>query len=168
MRSECRAISRDTGYTLKQVAAVAAITSPDAQLTTNIMWTRKACESKGTAKVGKYPNTQRPKVTGALADRTNNPGQFATGPKVSAFYAAIVGDESAMVVDRWAAFAAGHEDRGKVPGIRVRREIESAYRRAAALVGETVAAFQAIVWIIVRESTVRADGRLHKLADVTA
>jgi hypothetical protein len=55
-----------------------------------------------------------------------------------------------------------------VPGIRVRREIESAYRRAAALVGETVAAFQAIVWIIVRESTVRADGRIHRFADIVA
>jgi hypothetical protein len=167
MRRECRAISRGTGYTLKQVAAVAAITSPAAQLTTNIAWTRSACESRGTAKVGKYPNKQRPKVTGSLTDR-RNPGQYATGPKVSAFYAAITGDESAMVVDRWAAFAAGHEDRGTVPGIRVRREIEAAYRRAAALVGETVAAFQAIIWIIVRETTMRADGLIHRLADITA
>jgi hypothetical protein len=166
-RAECASIAADTGYTVAQVAAVMAVTSPDAQLRTNIAWTRKACETRGAAKVGKYPNNMRPKVLAALADSTD-PGQHATGPKVSAFYAAIVGDESAMVVDRWAAFAAGHEDRGTVPGVKVRRVIEAAYREAAALVGETVAAFQAIVWIIVRETTARADGRIHRLADITA
>lgn len=166
-RAECAAIAADTGYTLAQVAAVMAITSPDAQLKTNIAWTRRACESRGRAKVGKYPNAQRAKIRGALKD-ANDPGRFAAGPKVSAFFAAIVGDESAMVVDRWAAFAAGHEDRQKVPGAKVRRVIEEAYRQAAAIVGETVAAFQAIVWIIVRESTVRADGRINRLGDITA
>lgn len=166
-RRECAAIAEETGYTVAQVAAVMAITSPDAQLTTNIAWTRKACESRGAEKVGKYPNAQRPKVLAALKNR-RDPGQYATGPKVSAFYRAIVGDESAMVVDRWAAFAAGHEQRDKVPGVKIRRTIEAAYRTAAANVGETVAAFQAIVWIVVRESTERADGRIHRLADITA
>jgi hypothetical protein len=166
-RSECAAIAADSGYTVAQVAAVMAITSPDAQLTTNITWTRNACMTRGAAKVGKYPNAMRPKVLGALAD-ADNPGQFATGPKVSQFFAAIIGDESAMVVDRWAAFAAGHENRQKVPGAKVRRSIEAAYRAAAAIVGETVAAFQAIVWIVVRETTIRADGRINKLADITA
>lgn len=165
-RRECAAIAAETGYTVAQVAAVMAITSPDAQLTTNIAWTRAVC-SNIRKRVGKYPNAQRPKILAALRD-AENPGQYATGPKVSAFYRAIVGDESAMVVDRWAAFAAGHEQRDKVPGVKVRRVIEDAYRTAAANVGETVAAFQAIVWIVVRESTQRADGRIHRLADITA
>lgn len=166
-QSECAAIAADSGYTVTQVAAVMAITSPDAQLKTNITWTRAACESRGRAKVGKYPNNMRPKVRAALKDAAN-PGQYVTGPKVSAFYSAIIGDESAMVIDRWAAFAAGHEDRKTPPGAKSRRIIEAAYREAAALVGETVAAFQAIVWIIVRETTARSDGRIHKLADITA
>lgn len=165
-RRECAAIAAETGYTVAQVAAVMAITSPDAQLTTNIAWTRAVC-SNIRKRVGKYPNAQRPKILAALRD-AENPGQYATGPKVSAFYRAIVGDESAMVVDRWAAFAAGHAQRDKVPGVKVRRVIEDAYRTAAANVGETVAAFQAIVWIVVRESTQRADGRIHRLADITA
>jgi hypothetical protein len=167
-RRECRKIARDTGYSVKQVAAVMAVTSPDAQLRTNIAWTRKACESRGTDKVGKYPNMQRPKVIGALAD-ADNPGQYATGPKVSAFYSAIIGDESAMVVDRWAAFAAGYPERDRIRSlpVKIRRVIEAAYREAASLVGETVAAFQAIVWIVIRESTPRVNGVSQGLADIT-
>jgi hypothetical protein len=118
-RYECRKIARETGYTMRQVAAVMAITSSDAQLTNNITWTRAACANGGQT-AGKYPTDQLPKIAGALADR-RNPGRYATGPKVSQFYAAITGDESAIVVDRWAAYAAGHPDRSKVPGVKVRR-----------------------------------------------
>ena len=150
-RRECNAIARDTGYSVAQVAAVMAITSPDAQLVTNVEWTRKACESRGSATVGRYPSAMMPKVRAALGDRCK-PGQYATGPKVSAFYRGIMGDRDALVVDRWAAFAAGYPRSAKLTS-KARREIERAYREAAARVGESLRDFQAIVWIAIREST---------------
>jgi hypothetical protein len=164
-RRECRRISRATGVPYKRVAAVLAITSPDTQLVTNVRWTREICDGTSETMAGRYPGDQRPKVLAALASDT--PGDHARGPKVNAFYCAIVGDCDKLVIDRWASFAAGGP-RDKVPGIKIRRVIEAAYRKAADACGETVRDFQAIVWIQCRETTERADGRIHRLADITA
>jgi len=165
-RRECRKIARESGYSYRQVAAVLAITSPDAQLSTNVRWTRETCLSGGQT-AGRYPTDQLPKVRAALAD-TRNPGQFATGPKVNAFYRAIIGDEDCLVVDRWASFAAGGP-KDRTPRAKERRIIADAYRAAAAFTGESVRDFQAIVWIACRESTtVVRNGRevSRRLADI--
>lgn len=172
MRRECERIAEDTGIAFERVAAVAAITSPDAQLSTNVRWTEELCHEKARTRTvsrgGRYPEDQRPKARRALdRRRKSDPGENATGPKVNAFYRAIRGDEDVLVVDRWAAFAAG-SDRDKVPGAKARKAIADAYRRAAEFTGETVRDFQAIVWIQARETTERADGKIHKLADITA
>lgn len=162
-RREVRRMARQYGYTVAQVAAVLAITSPDAQLSTNLAWTEAIL--RGERDAGRYPADQAPKVRAALTSRT--PGRYATGPKVQAFYRAIMGDPDVLVIDRWAAYAAGGT-KDRPPNTRARRELERAYRAAAAKVGESVRDFQAIVWILVRESTPRADGRLVRLADITA
>jgi hypothetical protein len=157
-RAACESISADTGVALDRVAAVMAITSPDAKLVQNIAWTRAACEAKRDRQpipAGRYPSDQRPKIIMALDQRRHNPGRFATGPKVGAFYRAIMGDDDILVIDRWAAFAAGY-DRSKPPKAGERNVIEAAYRLAAFSVGESVRDFQAIVWIQTRESTPRA------------
>jgi hypothetical protein len=158
-RLECASIARDTSVEIERVAAVLAITSPEAKLVQNVEWTRAACEN-GTGH-GRYPSDQRPKVYRALNDRLDRAADAVSGPKVEAFYRAIMGDDDVLVIDRWAAFAAG-EDRFKVPNARKRAAIEAAYRDAARQVGESVRDFQAIVWIVVRESTPRADGRTHR------
>ena len=44
-------LAADTGYTVEQAVAVLAITSPGAQLTTNLRWTLEALESRGAARV---------------------------------------------------------------------------------------------------------------------
>ncbi len=78
-----------------------------------------------------------------------------------------MGDTNALVLDRWAARAAGVDNgRGDVSG-PTRRVLDAAYREGAALCGETVRAFQAIVWIIVRESTPKSSGVIPLLADIT-
>ncbi len=167
-RRECESIARDTGYSVRQVAAVMAITSPEVQLSTNIAWTREVCESRGSTTVGRYPSAMMPKVRAALI--SPQPGHFATGPKVSAFYRGIMGDRDVLVVDRWAAFAAGYPRSAKLTA-KARREIEHAYRIAAARVGESLRDFQAIVWIAVRESTLTLRrGQLVpvRLVDITA
>lgn len=162
-RRECRRMAREHGRPLSQVAAVLAITSPDAQLSTNLRWTEEIL--RGERGAGRYPADQGPKVRAALASR--RPGQYAAGPKVNAFYRAIMGAEDTLVIDRWAAFAAG-STKDRVPGAKARRAIAQGYRQAAASVGESVRDFQAIVWIALRESTPRANGQTVRLADITA
>lgn len=145
-------LAEETGYTLDQAVAVMAITSPGAQLSTNLDWTRTALRTNGTAKVGRFPNAMRPKIQAVLAD-AELAHEYVTGPKVSPFFRAILGDEDALVLDRWALYAAGHLDRDTVPGPVMRRKIEDAYRRAAKRAGMAVRDFQAALWIDVREST---------------
>lgn len=156
-------IAAETGRTREQVAAVLAITSVDVQLGTNVAMTRRACKNGGRT-AGRYPNGQRPKVRAAL--RSDSPGEYATGPKVSAFYRAVLGDRDALVLDRWALRAAGVRE--KSPSRTERAQVADAYRTAAAIVGEHVRDMQAALWVHVRETTPRRDGRLVRLADVTS
>lgn len=157
-----REIAARTGNTPAQAAAVFSIVSPAVQLITALEWTEEIL--RGERMGGRYPNMQGPRIEAALA--TRYPVKAITGPKVNPFYRAIMGDTSALVLDRWAAFAAGHQRDRDIPPA-VRRSLEVAYRAAAAAVGETVRAFQAIVWIMVRETTPKSNGILPRLADVT-
>lgn len=157
-----REVAIRTGSTPAQAAAVFSIVSPAVQLVTALNWTEEIL--RGERMGGRYPNKQGARIEAALACRY--PVTKITGPKVNAFYRAIMGDTNALVLDRWAAFAAGHE-RGRDIPRAVWRELESAYRAAAAACGETVRAFQAIVWIVARETTRRRDGRMPNYSDVT-
>lgn len=164
-------LARETGYSVEQAVAVLAITSPGAQLTTNLSWTRQALESHGAAKVGRFPNAMRPKIRAALADPAAA-HEWAIGPKVGPFHRAILGDDSCLVLDRWALFAAqGHgSDRDSNHQLTksVRAAIEQAYRSAARRARCKVRDFQATVWIHVRETTPHAkDGVVHRLQDIT-
>lgn len=158
-----REIAESTGATPAQAAAVFAIVSPLVQVMTALQWTEQIL--RGERAYGCFPNVQGPRIEAVLASR--RPCRHVSGPKVNAFYRAIMGDTSALVLDRWAAFAAGHEDRRRNIPLAVRREMEAAYRAAAAAVGETVRAFQAIVWIVVRETTPRSNGVVPRYGDVT-
>jgi hypothetical protein len=157
-----RQIAAKTDSTTAHAAAVFAIVSPAVQLATALDWTEAIL--RGEREGGRYPNMQAPRIEAALA--TRYPVKAVTGPKVNAFYRALMGDADALVLDRWAAFAAGFE-RGRDIPRAVRLRLEAAYRAAAAAVGETVRAFQAIVWIVARESTPRSDGRVVRYMDVT-
>ncbi len=151
---------------LSQVVAVFAITSVAAQLKTNLAWTEEILQ--GTRMGGRYPNVQGPLVERALASRY--PSRCVTGPKTGAFYRALMGDPHVVVIDRWAARAAGWEESGHSIPVRRRREMEQAYREAAERCGERVRNFQAIVWLVLRESTPKVrDGKsvVPKLWDVT-
>lgn len=164
-------LAAETGYTVEQAVAVMAITSQGAQLVSNLRWTREALESHGAARVGRFPNQQGPKIAAVLADPAEAEA-FVTGPKVGAFHRAILGDD-ALVLDRWAFYAAGWvtEGRDETPSDRVRAAVTEAYRRAAKRARITVRDFQAVVWLQSRESTpVLRRGRwvTPRLADITA
>lgn len=171
-RELMQAIADDTGYTLAQAVAVMAITSPGAQVSTNVRWTREALESRGTAKVGRFPNVMRPKIAAVLADPVAAE-EYVSGPKVGAFFRAILGADE-LVLDRWAIFAAqGSGDREDNHKLRanVREAIATAYARAARQARIRVRDFQAAVWISVRESTPmlrRGHWVTVRLADITA
>lgn len=157
-----RAIAQRTGSTPAHAAAVFAIVSPMVQVMTALEWTEQILEGERT--YGAFPR-QSLAIQAALG--TRYPRRYVSGPKVNPFYRAIQGDRDALVLDRWALFAAGHTARASSIPRAVWSEIETAYRAAAAAVGETVRAFQAIVWIVVRESTPTAAGFVPRLRDVT-
>lgn len=148
-RAACARVARETGTPLRRVVATAAITSPDAQLSTNLRWTREACETRGAARVGRYPNAMRAKY-GPILRGEARPVDTVGGDKVTAFYRASIGDTNAVVLDRHALRAAGHHRDTATP-VQYRR-IEADYRAAAAAVGETPRDFQAIVWAVQREN----------------
>ena len=75
-----------------------------------------------------------------------------SGPKTTAFAAAILGDPEAVVIDAWILRAVGLNPVAKVTAYR-QRWIGDAIREAAAIVGETPRDFQAIVWCAVRGRT---------------
>lgn len=160
-RRELQALAAQYDRPLSQVVAVFAITSVAAQLAANLRWTEECLQGLRTG--GRYPNVQGPLVAGALS--TRYPSRFCRGPKVSAFYRAIMGDPHVVVLDRWALRAAGWKRDDAPKGVRVQFERE--YRDAAATAGEGVRNFQAIVWIALRESTPKSNGVLPNLWDVT-
>ena len=141
-------LAQETGYLTEQAVAVMAITSRAAQLSSNLNWTEAALRSGGEEPVGRFPNQMTPAVRKVLADPSNILSAIS-GPKVESFYRAIMGDEDAVVLDRWALLAAGHTERAPDPGPK-RRVIERAYRRAAELCNIAPRNFQAAIWISVR------------------
>lgn len=162
-RRECARIARETRTPLRRVAATAAITSPDAQLVSNMRWTRSACETQGAAKVGRYPNTMHARYAPILAGNVS-PLAGVGGLKVTSFYRAIMGDPNAVVLDRWALRAVGH-DRGTCTPLQYAR-YSAMYSEAAHAVGESPRDFQAIVWTVMREAMTRPDGASVKLVDI--
>lgn len=74
-----------------------------------------------------------------------------TGPKVSRFARNLAGDPSCVTVDRWAARAAGLPEHG---GARWYATIELAYTEAARGAGLAPSAFQAVLWIAIRDGVI--------------
>ena len=159
-----RAAAEDAGYTLEQAAAVFAILSPGAQLVSNFDWTRSALLSHGAARVGRFPNVMLPKVRRAL-ESPDEAARVVSGAKVEAFYRAVCGDPDALVLDRWALFAAAGRP-CETPTRAERETFTAAYRLAAELARETVVNFQAITWVQVRETTPNRRGQIRRLRDI--
>lgn len=76
-----------------------------------------------------------------------------SGPKVTVFKRAIMGDPSAVTVDRWMVRATGAGDGTKAPGKRLHASIARAVESAAAADGESPRDYQAIVWVRMRNRT---------------
>lgn len=170
-RAWAESLANETGRTLEQVVAVLAITSLAAQLQTNLTWTEAIIRGE-IETAGRFPNSNRPKIAAVLAN-PQAATDYVTGPKVGPFHHAILGDSTALVLDRWAIFAAtgerSDEHLNKITGTKRREAIELAYHTVAKRVGLTVRDFQAAIWLQVRETTPKAGSLVApRLVDITS
>ena len=154
------AIKHET--TPKVVAGIVAALSPNAR------WTSNLEDANNVLGVGLSPysiadyhectvstyNSNKAKAF-AIAEQawnsTGEPLDILRGPKVTAFYLNLIGDSSALTLDSHAynAFCGFRATGSDLPGMRARltRDAREAYKRAAHVKGETVAAFKAIIWV---------------------
>jgi len=149
-RAIAQSIADESGIALPRVIAAIAALSPRCTWVANV----KAARTLSLAAANEQP---APIVAGTLTNRAKawacltgaDIDATLTGPKVRAFYANISGDHSRATVDVWATRAATG-GRAIVPTRAQYPLFEEAYQRAAATLGASTAAVQAVVWAAVR------------------
>ncbi len=145
-RATARTLAARHGVSLATSAGVIAALSPRVTWRQNV---RLADSVLGLTYERGAVRTNLAKAR-AIGCEGHAPLSVLSGPKVRAFYRAMMGDETAGVVDVW-----------MVRAMRIRALTAKAYlaavramARAAAIVGTTVARLQAVVWTVVRGSAV--------------
>jgi hypothetical protein len=142
-RRYARQLAREYGGGVGRAAGVIAALSPQVQWSRNkemardVMATGTAVGQTGNnlTKAWRIWNGERPlKVLG--------------GPKVRAFYRAMMGDENAAVIDTWMLQAMGWPQRSL--SARQYERCAAALAEAASYTHLTTAQFQAVVWTQVR------------------
>lgn len=142
------------------VAGIIAVLSP------NVAWDTNLADAENV--VASYPKVttvstyhhNREKayaiLRGADTDCSVNVGRVPAGvvrgPKVTAFYENLCGDDSVLTLDShaynaWKGYRATGSKLPWMPAAQRRRAVKD-YKRAAVCKGETAAAFQAIVWLV--------------------
>ena len=143
-RKFARQLTREHGGGLGRAAGIIAALSPQVQWSVNkrmaaqVMehgWPQEGCLSRSANRAHDI----------WMGDR---PLSVLGGPKTRAFYRAIMGDESAVVLDTWMSQALGwpHNAFSKSQYERC----AAALQEAAGHTGRTAATFQAVVWTHVR------------------
>ena len=143
---EARRMAREHGTRVSTAAGVIAALSPNVAWAVNVRGAERVLAGEATGIAGFGVNVGKARAIAAGA----RPLDVLRGPKVTRFYRAIMGAPDAAVVDMWMIRSAG-EDENACPKARVdaiRRSLDI----AAAVVGERVTDFQAIVWTHVRGS----------------
>lgn len=141
------------------VAGVVAVTSPrkgwgankDIAYQLCEMYTQHATEEDVLSIKGAF-RTNLAKAWNILRmTEADNVYDYVRGPKVTAFYANLLGIDSALTLDTHALRAwAGHTDRISWSKKEL-TQAETDYRNAASRTDVTVAQFQAIIWVVWRE-----------------
>ncbi len=138
------------GVGLTRVACIMGITSPRAQLVTNLARTRAALRGEP---VRGFPY---------MDEQVQAPIARLNGPKVVPFAKAIMGLD-VLVLDTWALAACGLPEK---PTAEQRRQAVAAYTAAAKRCRQSLRDFQAIVWIAVREQATRSNGVAYRPRDI--
>jgi hypothetical protein len=137
------------GASVAQCAAVIAVLSPQVTWRVNLAAAREVCIAHAAGRrFSAYSNVPHRQIARAF-DILDGEQFCYTGrnPKTWAFYRAILGDQSAVVLDVWALRAAGYGPRVRVAE---RRAVEKSYRNAAHILGIPPREVQAVVWCQVR------------------
>ena len=148
---ETRRLARDHGTTRARAAGVIAALSPLQTWVGNVGAADQvlAAADRGDRTAPRVGLRRNVAKAWAIATGEGRPLDILSGPKVRAFYRNIMGDLSAVTVDRWAARAAGVTE--AYPSTRARYdEVAACYIAAAAVVGVEPAILQAIVWCSIR------------------
>jgi len=143
-------LANDGKYSLEQTAGVVAVLSPRVHWRTNKRLAHYvvACHADGVP-VTDVKGCIRGNIARAYRVLDGDLSAIS-GPKVTAFWRGILGDETVVTLDVWAYRAAiGRDYVGPGP---LRRSVESSYRNAARRAGVNPRDFQAIVWVAVRGS----------------
>lgn len=142
-RRTAKRLARAHGCTLQTAAGVIAVLSPRLQWARNVTAAAEVLEGRS-----RVPGVFRASLAKARRIAAGErPEDVLSGPKVRAFYAALLGDLDAAVVDVWIARAAGIED---APTDREYAQVAEALRMGAREVGEPTAVFQATTWVAIR------------------
>lgn len=139
------AAGTDGRVTFEQAAGVIAALSPRQTWARNVIAAAAMIDGDPAPRgvFGRQAATARAILAGTLAG--------PTGPKVSAFHRAIMGDAAAVVVDVWAARAAGvaMPEGAGLTAAQYRR-IAAAYTAVADRLGVDARDLQAAVWVAIR------------------
>lgn len=142
-RAEARSMAREHGTTEAVAAGVIAALSPRIHWVRNLYVARLLLAGERVTGVFK---TSLIKARRILAGE--RPLGVLSGPKTRAFYRAILGDQSAAVIDVWMLRAVNYaKDKLRDHEYDL---ITSALAKAARLVGTSIARMQAVVWAVVR------------------
>lgn len=148
----CQSLGAEFGLAPRRVAAVMAVTSPRARWSTNVEATRRLCADH---RVGMYTSSYN--ILGANATKavrvleSRYYSGVISGPKVSAFYAAICGDEDSVTVDSLMSKAAGF---GSDVSDRIREDVTCAVWQIGDVFGLSPRDAQAAIWCAFRGSAV--------------
>jgi hypothetical protein len=137
------------GITLDAAAGIVAALSPRRPWADNMAAADTLCRTGDVGGLSLFVNRAKAIRDGAA------PLDVLRGPKVRAFYAAIMGDGDAVCIDRHAfdvAYGAATDDKTRKQLDRVGEyaRFADAYRAAAETAGTTAAAMQATTWVVWR------------------
>jgi len=135
-----------------RVAALVAVTSPRARWSTNISAVESILEDSRrplSARRAHYGILGANAAKGARIVSEWDYNYLITGPKVTAFYRAILGDSNSVTVDAIMSRAAGY---GASVTVKIRRTVEAATREVAHDLGLSPRDAQAAIWVAYRGS----------------
>jgi hypothetical protein len=147
----CRSIGKSSGLSPKRVAAVMAVTSPRARWSKNVAATYELCmDHVGSDDFAISYGVLKANSDKAIRILTSRYfSGILSGPKVTAFYANILGDTDRVTVDSIMSQAAGFSSD---VSDHIRFEVEVACWQLADVFGITPRDAQASVWCAYRGS----------------
>lgn len=141
-RAACKDMAREAGVSSATTCGIVAALSPRLMWVSNVRAARAVLRGERPAGVFSSSLSKASRIHAGA-----RPLAVLSGPKVRAFYRALMGDPQAAVVDVWVARAAGWVGKLKQ---RAYDLVAGALAEAARVARVPVARFQAVVWVAVR------------------